>query len=158
MHAITPRTQLVVELGPHITNGAIRPELSFVLRRRLKEGELSLGYSRTQATTMGERGTIDVHRAAASGTYRPARRLSLTGAPAFARSARAGRYVRVYTLDFDVEVEATRRLSLVASGRIGRQEGTLADPREATPYRTFALKVTMTLPRRGGADAGWPSS
>lgn len=158
VHEITPRTHLEIEAGPHLTEGVIRPELAGILRRQLKEGELSVGYSRTQATAIGERGTIDVHRVAASGTYRPARRLTLTGAPAYARSARDGSHVAVSTLDLEAVVAATPRLSLVASGRIGRQEGTLAGPRETIENRRVALKVMVTFPRRARVDGGWPSS
>lgn len=158
VHGITQRTGFEIAVGPRVTEGAIRPEVSALLRRRLRRGELSVGYSRTQVTAIGERGTIDVHRVAASATYRPERHLTLTGTPAFARSARDERHVPVYTLDVEAFVETTRRLSLVASGRIGRQEGTLAGPREAIPYRSLALKLMVTLPRSTPGEAGRPTS
>ena len=149
VHGITPRTGFEIAVGPRLTEGATRPEVSALLRRQLRLGDLSVGYSRTQVTAIGEHGTIDVHRVAASATYRPERHLTLSVTPAFARSARDERHVPVYTLDVEAVVEATRRLSLVASGRIGRQEGTLAGPREAIPYRSLALKLMVTLPQRG---------
>jgi hypothetical protein len=158
IYGITPRTGVEIAVGPRVTDGSIRPEISAVLRRQLRRGDLSLGYSRTELTAFGERGTIDVHRVAASGAYRPARYLAVSATPAFARSARNERHVPVYTLDVEAVVEATRRLSLVASGRIGRQEGTLAGPREAIPYRSLALKLTVTLPRSEPGDAGRPPS
>lgn len=143
---ITPRTGFEIAVGPRLTEGTIRPEVSAVLRRQLRRGDLSLGYSRTELTAFGEPGTIDVHRVAASGAFRPARYLTVTGTPAFSRSARDDSHVPVYTLDVEAVIEATRRLSLVASGRIGRQEGTLAGPRETIPYRSLALKLTIALP------------
>jgi hypothetical protein len=156
VYGITKRTGFEIAVGPRLTEGAIRPEVSALLRRRLRRGELSAGYSRTHVTAIGERGTIDVHRLAASATYRPDRRLTLTGTPAFARSTRDEWHVPVYTLDVEAVVEATRRLSLVAWGRIGRQAGTLAGPRTAIPYQSLALKLMITLPR--SADAGRPTS
>lgn len=147
-HQLTPRTGFEITAGPRVTDGTIRPEISTVLRRQLSRGEVSFGYSRTELTAFGERGTIDVHRVAATGGYRPWRRLSLTATPAFAHSARDHRHVPVYTLDTELAVEATNRLSMVAWGRIGRQQGTFTGPREMIPYQTFGMKLTMTLPRR----------
>jgi hypothetical protein len=158
VHGITPRTSFEIAVGPRVTEGAIRPEVSALLRRRLGRGELSVSYSRTEMTAIGERGTIDVHRAAASVTYRPKRYLTITGIPSSSRSARDEWHVPVYTLDMEAVIEATRRLSLVAWGRIGRQEGTLGGPRENIPYRSLALKVMVTLPRRAPGDAGRPRS
>ena len=117
-----------------------------------------MGYARTQVTAIGEGGTIDVHRVAASGTYRPVQHVTLTGVPAFSHNARDNSQVAVYTLDLQAAVEATRRLSLVASGRIGRQEGTLAAARLAIPTRSLALKLMVTLPHRAPVDRGRPSS
>ena len=152
-HEITPRTGLEITVGPRVTEGTIRPELSTVLRHQLSRGEVSLGFSRTELTAFGERGTIEVHRVAATGRYRPWRRLSLSATPAFTHSARDGKHVPVDTLDTEVVVEATSRLSVVAWGRIGRQKGTLTGPREMIPYHTVGMKLMMTLPRRvpGGA-------
>jgi hypothetical protein len=146
-HAITPRTGFEITVGPRVTGGTIRPEMSTVLRRQLSRGDVSFGYSRTEVTAFGERGTIDVHRVAATGRYRPWRRLLLTATPAFTRSARAQRQVPVYTLDLESVVAATHRLSVVAWGRLGRQDGTLTGPPELIPYQSVGLKFTITLPR-----------
>jgi hypothetical protein len=152
-HEITPRTGFEIIVGPRLTGGTVRPEVSAMLRRELSRGDLSFGYSRTEQTAFGERGTIDVHRVAATGRYRPWRRLSLTATPAFTRSARAERHVPVYTLDMESVVEATHRFSIVAWGRAGRQHGTLSGPRLMIPYQSLGVKVTITVPRNlpGGA-------
>jgi len=157
-HAITPRTGFEITVGPRVTDGTIRPEVSTMLRRQLSRGEISLGYSRTELTALGERGTIDVHRVAATGQYRPWRRLSLAATPAVTNSAQDHRRVPVYTLDTEVVVEATKRLSVVAWGRIGRQEGTLSGSREMIPYQTLGMKLMMTLPRRVPGVAARASS
>jgi hypothetical protein len=146
-HEITPRTGFEITVGPRVTDGTIRPEVSTVLRRQLSRGDVSFGYSRTELTAFGERGTIDVHRVAATGRYRPWRGLSLTATPAFTRSARDERRVPVYTLDLESVVAATHRLSVVAWGRLGRQEGTLAGPPELIPYQSVGVKFMITLPR-----------
>lgn len=157
-HGITERTRFEIAMGPRVTQRAIRPELSALLRRRLRQGEFVVSYSRTEVTAIGERGTIDVHRVAASGAYRAARRLRLTATPTFTRSARDERHIAVSALDIEAVVEATRRLSLVVTGRIGRQTGTWAGPGEAIPYRSLALTVIVPVSGRPSADTAWPPS
>lgn len=147
IHEITPRTGVEITVGPRVTDGTIRPEVSTVLRRQLSRGDVSFGYSRTELTAFGERGTIDVHRVAATGRYRPWRRLLLTATPAFTRSARAQRQVPVYTLDLESVVAATHRLSVVAWGRLGRQDGTLTGPPEPIAYQSVGVRFMITLPR-----------
>lgn len=157
-HDITPRTGLEITVGPRVTEGTIRPELSTVLRRQLSRGELSFGYSRTELTAIGERGTIDVHRVAATGRYRAGRRLSLTATPAFTHSAQDDRRVPVYSLDVESLVQASRRMSLMAWARVGRQEGTLSGAREMIPHRSLGLKFVITLPRGEPGGAGRSTS
>jgi hypothetical protein len=118
-----------------------------------------VSYSRTELTAIGAAGTFEMHRMAASGTYRPRHHLTLTGTPAFVRSAQYGREVPIYTLDVEAVAQVTRRLSLTASGRLGQQDGGFfGGPREAIPYRSLALKLMVTLPRSAPGDARRPTS
>jgi len=156
-HAITQRTGFEIAIGPRLTDGTIRPEVSAQLRRALSRGEVSLGYWRTELTAIGERGAIDVHRVAAGITYRPARRINLTATPAYSRSARGRQQVPVYTLDLESMMTATRSLSLVGWARIGRQEGTLSGLRDTIPYRTLGVKLMIAFPA-GPPAGGLPPS
>jgi hypothetical protein len=149
-HSITTLAQVELEAGPHFTGRDIRPEISTTVRQRLEGGELTVSYSRTQATTMGETGTIDLNRLAATGTFRPTPRFTLSIAPALARSARDGRQVGAYTLNFDGVLNATHRTSVMVSGQIGRQDGTLSGWSEPIAYRSLALRVLISLPRTAG--------
>ena len=114
---------------------------------------MSAGYSITEQTTIGERGTIDVDRMVFSARYRPSERVSVTVAPSFTRSVRDRRQVPVYALDVESAIAATRHVSLVAWGRIGRQDGTLSGPPGMIPYRTLGLKLQVAPPRRDGGEA-----
>jgi hypothetical protein len=152
-HAITPRTGFEIAAGPRVNAGSVRPEISAVLRRQLSRGELSAAYASTEMTTIGEHGTINVDRIGLSGSFRPARRLSVTATPSWSRSSRGHERVPVYVLDVESAFETTRRLSLVAWARIGRQDGTLSGPPGMIPYRTLGLKVTIAQPRRLAGDA-----
>lgn len=152
-HGITQRTGFEVDVGPRLSRRAIRVELSAMLRRRMRRGEVSVAYLRTEATAIGESGTIDVRRVAVGGTYRPADHLTLTVAPALVHSGRDGRDAAVYMLELDAIAQATQRLSLAASARIGRQVGTLAGLRDAIPYRSLAVRLIITLSDRAGTES-----
>jgi hypothetical protein len=152
-YAITPRTTFEIAAGPRLTDGHIRPEIVAALGRRALWGELLVAFSRTELTAIGERGAIDVHRIAATGRYRVTRRLVLTGTPAYTHNARDDRSVPVFTLDVESSLEISRRLSLVAWGRIGRQHGTLSGPGDVIPSQTAGIKLSFT-PRVAGLPAG----
>ena len=110
-----------------------------------------------QATTIGEAGTLDVHRVAGGGTFRPARRFSISALPSYAYNARGDFRVPVYSLDAEAIFEASRRVSLVLSSRLGRQEGTLTGPGEATPHQRFAVQMIVYLLRTARAEGEWPT-
>lgn len=145
-HGITRLTDVEIEAGPRLSEGAIRPELSAVLRRRFKHGDMSLGYAQTQTTALGERGMVDLRSVTFGVTYVPARHLTLTMTPGFVRSARDGRHASVRTLDVQAIVQVAGGLSLVATSRMGRQEGTLAGPDEVIPYRSLSMTLRVAFP------------
>jgi hypothetical protein len=143
---ITRRTAIELTLGPRVGRGRVRPEFGAVVRRLLQKGALSASYSRTQATAIGDVGAIDVQRVAASVVYQAARRVTLTAAPAFAISARGGTQVSVYTVDLEASGRTRRGVSVVLSGRLGLQRGTLAGQHEEIPHRRVSLGLVATLP------------
>ena len=153
-YSIAPRTGVEIAVGPRFTERAIRPEVAATVRHQMAQGDLSFGYARTELTAIGERGAIDMHRVAATGSYRLGRRFTLAATPAFARSARGEHHVPVYSLDLESGFEMTRQLSLTTSARLGRQDGTLAGTRDRIWSRSLMLKVMMTLPRNAPRDAG----
>ena len=142
--ALSPRNGIEIAAGPRFTgDGAIRPEISAILRRQLSRGELSINYSSTELTAIGESGTIDVHRAAFTARYRPLRRLEVSVSPVFIRSTRSGAAVPVYALDAESIIGVSRRIAFSVWARAGRQDGTLSDPRAVIPYRGAGLKLQV---------------
>jgi hypothetical protein len=156
--AITRRTHLEFALGPRLANRVVRPELTAALRRRLQKGELSASYSRTQATAIGEPGAVDTQRVAGGFVYQAGRRVTLTATPAFMSSARDRVRVSVYLLALEAAGRPTRGLSVVASGHIGLQQGTLDGRRDQIPYRSLSLRLVATLPRTSRIAHGQPSA
>lgn len=147
---VTRLMRVDVEAGPRITPDAVRPELSLVLRHRLRRGELSAAVANTRTPVIGERGLIDVQRVSAGLSYRPRRRVSLSAAPAFVRSTRGPLRVSAYMLEMDVVVDASRMVSLAASGRLGVQHGTLGGGRpEQVPYRSVSMNLVVNTPWLG---------
>jgi hypothetical protein len=67
-------------------------------------------------------------------------------APTFAASTHAGRQVSVYAIDMEASARTRRGVSLVLSGRLGLQRGTLAGLREEIPHRRVSLGLVVTLP------------
>jgi hypothetical protein len=152
-YAITPRTVLEIAAGPRFGDTGISPEITAALTRRGARGEFAITFSRTELTALGERGAIDVRRVAATGSYHLSRRLTVTGTPAYTYHVRGERRVPVYTLDVASAFEVSRQLSLVTSGRFGRQQGMLSGPYDVIPSRSLAVKLLLELPRSAGGDA-----
>jgi hypothetical protein len=151
----TRRTDVEMMLGPRLTSGSVRPELTTLVRWRLQKTNVSGGYARTQATTIGERGLIDVQRVAVTAEYRAGRHIRLSATPAFIESVHDRARVSVSVLDLAAIGETTRGLSVVLSGRFGVQQGrmrlheqgTLIDRREQIPTRSVSLRLVTTFPR-----------
>lgn len=152
-YSITPRTGFEIAAGPRITDGTVRPEIMAALRRQLSWGELSLAFTRTELTAIGEQGLIDVHRLAGTSRFRATRRLTLSATPAFTHNAQGDRRAPVYSLDVDSAFDMNRRLSIGAWGRIARQDGTLSGPRDRIASQSLGVKLLLTLPRSAGGDA-----
>jgi hypothetical protein len=163
-HAFTPATSLELEGGPHIAEDAIRPEISAVIRRDTARGEFSVGYSREQTTTIGEARILDVHRIAGGGTFRPIRSVSLTVLPAVAYNLRNPlnpdeTAVPVYTLDLESAFQASSRVGIIVTGRLGRQDGALqglAGATDAIVDRRVMAQVVVTLVKTRWTPGEWP--
>lgn len=145
---VTRLTSVDIGLGPRllVRLGAIRPEFSVSLRHRLRKGELDLSYSRTQATTIGNAGIINVQSLTLPVSYQPARRLTLTATPALIGATLGGSRFSIYALNFDAVVRAARRLSVVASARIGFQQASQAGRRDEIQNRSLSLRLVTALP------------
>ena len=147
------QTRFEIDLGPRVTERATRPEVSAVLEQRWKPGDLSLSYSRTQVTAVGQLESIDMHRLILGSTYRPVSAVTLVGITSLARASVQDRsHVAVYAVELKASLQATRRVSLVASARIGRQDGAVDRPTEA--ISSGALTLGLIVKALGGALSG----
>lgn len=153
--AITRLTTFDIALGPRLSDGTIRPEFTAVLRNRFQRGEVSTSFSRTQATAIGEQGSVELQRLAVGLVHHIRRRMKLTATPTFIHSSRDLGRVSVYAVDVEAVAQARRGLSVVASGRLGRQQGTLGGRREEIPHRSLSLGFVVTVPRSSRIEPSW---
>jgi hypothetical protein len=156
LFAVTPSTSFEIDAGPRRTVGATRvdPELSVALKHTLRQGEISLSYVRTMDTAIGEPGALDVQRLGTIVSFAPTRYFTLTATPAWVSTTRDVRRTVVHALDLEGRVRATRRWTLLVSGRIGGQEGVAPGRSDVVQYRSLSLKSIVTLGsvERDGSD------
>jgi hypothetical protein len=134
--AITQQASLSIDGGPRVTNGSAAPDLSAAVHYRIKTGELSAAYARTQTTVIGLTGVVDAQSLTTTAAWSLGRSLQIRVSPAFFQSAQAGPPADVYHLAFDVARPIASGLSLDVAFDGYRQHGSL--------YAAFA---NGTIPR-----------
>ena len=144
VHAFTPVLEIEVDGGVRSTSGDIDPEISALMRHRMEQGALTVRYVRTRETTIGEGSSLQVQRLAAEVNYTPTRAIAFTVTPARASSGGTLSSDVVYVVDIQSRFRATRRWSILATGRFGQQERTLPTS-DTINFRTVSLKTIVTL-------------
>jgi hypothetical protein len=145
-HAFTRTTTADIALGPRLSSGTIRPEITASLHNRLHQGELSATFSKTQSTAIGEGGSFEMQRLALGFTRHIQRRVTLAVKPAFVLGSREIGRVSVYALDLEAAAHPRPGLSVVASGGLGWQKGTLGGRREEIPHRSVSVGLVVSVP------------
>jgi hypothetical protein len=147
VYAVTPLTSIEIDGGPRLTDGEFKPEVSGLVRRRMRQnGEISASYQSTQDTAFGEAGFIDVQRAQVLMAVTPLRRLTLSATPAYARSTLRGQTTDVRELDVNIVLRVVRRLSFTAAARVADQDGRFNGTLDPIQSRRLWLTSTLTLP------------
>jgi hypothetical protein len=151
VHAFTPVLDIEIDGGMRSTSGDIDPEVSAVMRHRMRQGAVAVRYAQTRETTLGEGASLEIRRVAAEITYTPTRAIAFTVSPARASSGGELSHDVVYLLDLQSRIRATRRWSIVAFGRVGQQERRLStndlinSTSDLINYRSVSLKTVVTL-------------
>lgn len=103
------RTRLTLKGGPRRTSsGDVGPELEGLLRHRLKRGELSLTYLKTQATTLGQGGVLDTDSLVLGLSLRPAKWLEIIAAPGAYRNRQPGLEINAYRVHLETLLHFSR--------------------------------------------------
>jgi hypothetical protein len=155
-HEFTTDTRLDVRVGPRFTNGALddRPEAFVGIRRRIQNGELSLGYSSALTTIIGTVGGTETDSVGVRIVYEPLRHLTLTAAPTaawFRSSAFSG---HVYTAYVEAAYQFNKYVTAKGSAYFSYQEsefftnGVVTADNVIIPRNVYWLRLEFTYPTR----------
>ena len=128
--ALSPGTVLKLEAGPRFGDGGVHPEGAASLRHTSDRGEMSLGYSQTQTTILGESDVAVTDEVGASLSHRLVSRLTIYLAPGWFWTRVGDREARVWRTDAELRWQVTPYLLIAGAhaltyetGDLGRAEG-----------------------------------
>jgi hypothetical protein len=145
--ALTPRTSLELDAGPRFSDGSVDTEVAAGLRHRIQSGELSLTYSRTETTNIGQVGALSIDNLTALVLWEPQRFLRFRAAPSVVRAEQAGREAMVYLLSLGASYQLTKFVALEATYGFTRQRGSTEPttlPNQEITRNVLALRITFT--------------
>ncbi len=148
---IMPLTTVALQAGPRFSDGSLDPEIAVSIRRTFKHGEVSLGYTRTQATVVGETGVVETESVGATLVYRPLPSLEIRVVPGFFVSTRGDLEAKVYRVAVEAAYQITKWLSLTGSYQFSLQRGNLvpnANRNEEIERNVLGLSLVAVYPIR----------
>lgn len=125
---LTPLTSFTVRAGPRFSEGTVDVDAFASVTRRLRQGEVTLAYSRAKATAVGEARAIDTDSVALTLRYNILPTLEVSATPAYFHNRRGGVKSDVYRFTLDATYAINRWLSLVGSYNLIHQRGLFLPP------------------------------
>jgi len=101
MGEVGPRTFMLVRGGPRFGKGEVKAEVLATMKRRMKQGLLSVTYSKSQATTLGRTGALDIQSLSATLTLRVKRNLEIASGPGVYRNSLRGQQLIATRLNLE---------------------------------------------------------
>lgn len=99
---VSERTIVLLRAGPRYAKGAYTAEILATMKRRMKRGGLlTLSYSKSQATTLGKTGALDIQSLVATVATRVSRKFELASGPGIYRNSLRGK--NLYALRLNLE-------------------------------------------------------
>ncbi|MBI3029570.1 MAG: hypothetical protein HYY64_08675 [Candidatus Rokubacteria bacterium] len=150
-HRPTALTTVTLRGGPRVSEGAVDPDVLASIRQRLRLGELSFSYSRSETTVIGRAGTVSVEAFTLSATYDPLPRLRLYAAPAVFRASSDDLEATVYRMDFEATYRIRSWLSLTGAYAFQLQRGGIdagTSPDQEILRNVMLLRLTIEYPYR----------
>lgn len=152
---LTSLTSIALQAGPRFSEGSVDPEVSASIRHRLKQGDLSFTYSRSQNTISGRAGTVNTESFTGAVTYQLLPFLQVGAEPRFSRNTGAASEAKVYEVSLNATYQINKWLSLLGSFQSSIQQGSL-DSVTATSelgdedihHNILLLSVAITNPYR----------
>ncbi len=143
-------TTLALRAGPRFSEDGVDADVLASVRQRLRRGELSLAYARSQTTVIGRAGTVDFDSVTLTATYEPLPLLRLSAAPSVFRVTDAQKAM-VYGADLEATYRIQKWLSLTAAYAFRLQRGGVdaGTPRDQEILRNvILLRLTIVYPYR----------
>ncbi|MBI4526144.1 MAG: hypothetical protein HY695_20285 [Deltaproteobacteria bacterium] len=125
---LTPLTTVSLRVGPRFSEGSVDAEVDATIRHRFKSGEVSFTYARTQASVVGESGTVDTDGVTLEAKYRILPPLEISAAPSFHTNKQGTAQSDVYRIKLEANYRLYSWLSLVGSYEWVHQNGILLPP------------------------------
>jgi len=154
-HAFTPLTSLTLRGGARFSGGAVDPEVLASIGHQLKKGGLSFTYAKSQATVIGQAGTVNTDSFSASVNYEVLRLLQVSAVAAFFRNTQGGSEAKAYTLNLGASYPITAWLALVGSYQFTFQQGILGSatttaggPEQDIFHNIVSVNLVATYPMR----------
>jgi hypothetical protein len=146
----TPLLSVTLRGGPRFNDdGEVAPEVSGTIRYRLRRGELSLTYTRSQTTAIGIGRSVDTESVSGTATYDVLPELTLRARPSFVRGVSSTENVAtVYRAELDATYRFTTWLSLIASYQFTHQGGLLTGGTEKIIHNVVLLQLVVSYPYR----------
>ena len=123
--AFTPQTSLSLTAGPRDTEGTVSADISANLQHTLENGNLSLGYSRSQTAVIGQAGTVDTRTYTALLDLTFAVDYEVQISPSYTSDRTGSSHADVTRLDFNLSYKLGKDVALVGSYQYNRQRGLL---------------------------------
>jgi hypothetical protein len=123
--AMTARLRVAIDAGPRETNGSAAAEILASLHYQRAPGELSLVYTRTQATVIGLAGAADIQSFSTTMAWPIGSAIRMRLGPALFHSTSADARADAYTLALDVTRPIARDVSIDVSANASLQHGSL---------------------------------
>ena len=99
---VSDRTIVLLRAGPRYAKGAYTAEILATMKRRLNRGGLlTLSYSKSQATTLGKTGALDIQSLVATVATRVSRKFELASGPGIYRNSLRGKNLHALRLNVE---------------------------------------------------------
>ena len=155
-HDFSADTRLDVRAGPRITNGDLddRPEAYIALRRRIQNGEVSLGYTSALTTIIGTVGATQTDSVGVRFVYEPVRHLTFTLSPTAAWVRSSSFRGTIYTGYVEAAYQFNKYVTAKGSAYFSYQnsdfitDGMVTAENVIIPRNVYWFRLEFTYPSR----------
>ena len=155
-HEFTTDTRLDVRAGPRVTNGSLddRPEAYVGIRRRIPNGDVTVGYTSALTTIIGTVGATQTDSVGVQLTYEAVKHLTFTVAPTAAWVKSSAFQGSIYTAYVEAAYQVNKYVTAKGSAYFSYQDvdfisnGVVTAENVIIPRNVYWLRLEFTYPTR----------